>query len=326
MWRPLLYPATALALASCNPVQSSLDPLGAEARRVASLFWTMTAGGVAITFLVTVLMAVALFAAPARRKALSSECVIIGGGLIFPVITLSALLIWGFLMLGSGPTLTVDKPLKVSVIGERWWWRVIYQDEAGSTIESANELRVPVGRPIKIELSSDNVIHSFWAPRLAGKLDMIPGRKTVLTLFVEQAGVSRGQCAEYCDGPHALMAFNVVSMSRAEYRSWWSKEAQVAHDPIESQTQQGKEIFLSSGCGACHTIRGTQAEGRLGPDLTHVGGRLSIAAATLAADQSSIARWVAHNQAIKPGNLMPEYKIFSESELFALSSYLSALR
>jgi cytochrome c oxidase subunit 2 len=319
-------PAACLLLGGCEGVQSTLAPSGPQAHHVAQLFWVMVAGSAAIMLAVSLLTAIALFASARRRAFLAGDAVILAGGLVFPVVTLSALLVYGLIMLGAGPDKTTAAPVRIEVAGERWWWRVVYRDEAGSTVESANELRIPVGRAIEIELTSDNVIHSFWAPRLAGKLDMIPGRKTKLTLSAGKAGVSRGQCAEYCGGAHALMAFNVVALPQQEYDDWRLQQFQPAQKPATPESIDGEALFLSRGCGACHTIRGTPAAGRLGPDLTHVGGRISIGAATLAADEASIARWIRHNQEIKPGNLMPAYDIFSDSELLALSRYLASLR
>lgn len=319
-------PAASLLVAGCNEVQSTLAPSGPQAHHIAQLFWVMVAGSAAIMLAVIMLTAIALFASARRRAFLAGDAVILAGGLVFPVVTLSALLVYGLIVLGEGPEKTTVAPIRIEAAGELWWWRVVYRDEAGRRVESANELRIPVGRTVEIELSSDNVIHSFWAPRLAGKLDMIPGRKTKLTLSAEKAGVSRGQCAEYCGGVHALMAFNVVAMPQQEYDDWRSREFQPAQKTATQETIDGEALFLSRGCGACHTIRGTPAVGRLGPDLTHVGGRTSLGAATLAADDVSIARWIKHNQQIKPGNLMPAYDIFSDAELLALSRYLASLR
>ena len=320
--------AAPLLLGACQGVQSALAPQGLQAERVALLFWVMTVGGGAILIGVTVATGLAMFGPENwRRRWLGRDAIIICGGIVFPVVTLSALLGYGLVL-----TSVVDsrpaggEPVQIAVVGERWWWRVIYRDAAGRQIESANELRIPVDRTIEIELTSADVIHSFWAPKLAGKLDMIPGRKNILTLTARETGVSRGQCAEYCGGAHALMAFHVVAMTQPEFEQWLTHEAGDANAPGEPQTRQGMTLFAASGCGACHTIRGTPANGAIGPNLTHVGGRLSLAAATLPNDEAAFARWIKDNQHIKPGNLMPPYGIFSESELAALSSYLASLR
>lgn len=315
-----------LSLAGCEGVQSALAPQGLEAERVALLFWAMTIGGGVILLGVSLVTALAMFGPAPLRRRLGGEKIIVTAGILLPAAALAALLVYGFILLGARTSQSDADPVKIAVEGERWWWRVKYRDAAGRVIESANELRVPVNRPIEVELTSADVIHSFWAPRLAGKLDMIPGRKNILTLTAKETGVSRGQCAEYCGGAHALMSFYVVVMTEPEFAQWLAREASPASAPTTAQTREGMRLFAESGCGACHAIRGTSAAGVVGPDLTHVGGRMSLAAATLPNDEAAFARWIRDNQHIKPGNLMPPYGIFSDSELAALSSYLASLR
>ena len=316
----------ALFLEACRGVQSALAPQGIEAERVAGLFWVMTIGAALILILVMFVTALASFGPESWRRWLGRDGIIVAGGIVFPVTTLTALLGYGFVLTSIGDSRPGGESIKIAVVGERWWWRVIYRDSAGRRIESANELRIPVGRPVEIELTSADVIHSFWAPKLAGKLDMIPGRKNVLTLMAKEAGVSRGQCAEYCGGAHALMAFYVVALPQPEFERWLAHEAEPANAPTTPQALAGMTLFAASGCGACHSVRGTPAAGAIGPDLTHVGGRLSLAAATLPNDEAAFARWIKDNQHIKPGNLMPPYGIFSDSELAAVSNYLASLR
>ncbi|HXV31258.1 MAG TPA: c-type cytochrome, partial [Sinorhizobium sp.] len=230
-------------------------------------------------------------------------------------------------LMGSSPSAArADGRLRIEVTGEMWWWRVTYVDEAGRRIESANEIRLPVGRPVEVELTSADVIHSFWVPRLAGKLDMIPGRTNSLTLHVTKPGISRGQCAEYCGGPHALMSFHVIAMPEDQFAAWLDREAGNARLPAGADEAAGQALFLSSGCVACHSVRGTEARGTIGPDLTHVGARHSLAAAALENDAASFARWIRDGQHVKPENLMPPFEIFSEGELIQLASYLDQLR
>lgn len=319
--------AAALLLSGCDGVQSALAPQGLQAERAAQLLWVMTAGGAAVLFCVALATALAMFGPERWRRWLGRDSLVVAGGIVFPVVTLTALLGYGLMLTNAGDSRRAGaEPVRIAVVGERWWWRVVYRDRDGRRLESANELRIPVDRPIEIELTSADVIHSFWAPKLAGKLDMIPGRKNVLTLTAKETGVSRGQCAEYCGGAHALMAFHVVAMTPPQFEDWLIREAGPATPPSEPRTQQGMALFAASGCGGCHTVRGTPAAGTIGPDLTHVGGRLSLAAATLPNDEAAFARWIKDNQHIKPGNLMPPYGIFSETELAAISSYLAGLR
>jgi cytochrome c oxidase subunit II len=318
--------ACALAVGGCEGVQSALAPQGPEAERVARLFWALTIGSAAILAGVVMLTAVALIGgAPARRR-LDNETVIIAGGIVFPVVTLTAVLAWSEIVMGANATRSDDNVVRIGVVGERWWWRVIYRDTQGHRFESANELRIPVGRVVEIELTSADVIHSFWVPKLAGKLDMIPGRRNILRLRADAPGAMRGQCAEYCGGPHALMSFHVVAMAEPDFARWLAREAEGAETPRDPTAQQGHLLFMTSGCGGCHAVRGTAAAGTIGPDLTHVGGRMSLAAATLPNNEAEFARWIRDGQHIKPENLMPPFGIFNESELAALSRYLASLK
>jgi len=316
-----------LPFAGCNDMQSALSPQGPQAESLRALFWTMTAGGAAILVIVLGFVGVALLGPPRLRERLSTNAIVIGGGVIFPVVTLSVLLIHNFWLLGSGAgPVAGDAPIRISVSGERWWWRVSYRLAHGATFETTNEVRIPIGHTVELELTSADVIHSFWAPRLAGKLDMFPGRQTRLRLIADKPGVSRGQCAEYCGGAHAMMAFNVVAMPRAEYAQWLNSQAAVASAPTDAAAKAGQGDFISSGCGVCHAIRGTLAVGSLGPDLTHVASRIAIGAGVLPADQASIAGWIVENQHIKPGNKMPGYDNLSGEKVAAISAYLAGLR
>ena len=327
-WSALLVVATAVGLCGCEGVQSALAPEGPKADRIALLSWVLFTGSAVIMVGVIALTAVAMLGRRTLRQRIGSEAIVIGGGLVFPLIMLSVLLAYGLLVMraGSLPASAEGNALRISVVGERWWWRVTYRDDNGNRFESANELRIPVKRPIEIELTTADVIHSFWVPKLAGKLDMIPGRKNVLRLSADGPGVSRGQCAEYCGGAHALMSFNVVAMPEQEFKTWLARESGPAAPPRDPLAQQGMMLFLSHGCGACHTIRGTEAAGTIGPDLTHVGGRTSLAAATLPNTEAALARWIRDNQHIKPDNLMPPFRIFNDSELAALSRYMAGLK
>ena len=328
MIRPLVFVVLAIlpALASCSPMQSALHPTGQEAERVATLFWIMTIGGGLIMVLVIGVALVALFGG-ALRTTVSSERFVLFMGLGFPVVVLTALLIYGFALMDAGeqPQINPDG-LRVEIAGELWWWRVTYITPDGETITSANELHLPVGEPVQIALTSTNVIHSFWAPQLAGKLDMIPGRTNTLTLTATQDGISRGQCAEYCGGAHALMAFHLVAHSPNEFDAWLAAEKAPAAQPAWGPAREGETVFRQAGCGACHAVRGTQARGTIGPDLTHVGSRYSLAAATLPNEAKAFAHWIADSQHIKPDNKMPGYDMLSQSQIAALASYHEGLK
>jgi len=306
-------------------VQSALHPQGAEAERVAALAAIMTIAGAAILLFVCICIALALRGGPRLRGVLRSERFLVGAGVVFPVVMLSVLLIGGLFLMRGNRELGQGEPVRVTVIGEQYWWRVVYGGEGGRAFETANELRIPVGRPVQLTLSTADVIHSFWAPALAGKLDMIPGRTNTLTLVATEAGISRGQCAEYCGGAHALMAFDIVALSEAEYESWFAAQSEPAAQPTGDRTFVGQSLFLAAGCGGCHTVRGTEAVGVIGPDLTHVGSRLSLAAATLPNDVASLSRWIRDSQHIKPENRMLPYGFLTEGQADVIAAYLTSL-
>jgi cytochrome c oxidase subunit 2 len=314
-----------MLVGSCDGIQSSLAPAGPEAGRIALLFWALTLFCAAVATAVIILAALAMFGDRARHRWLGGEAVVIGGGIVFPVIALSVLLAYGLLVMraGAGPQGGQGAaPFRIAVVGERWWWRVIYLNVDGLRVESANELRIPTKRPVAIELTSADVIHSFWVPRLAGKLDMIPGRKNILHLAADEPGISRGQCAEYCGGAHALMSFYVVALDPEDFEAWLAEEGGPA---VSGGGSEGERLFRASGCGACHAIRSTPAAGKVGPDLTHVGGRLSLGAGILETTSDGFAAWIGDHRSIKPENRMPPFEFLSEVEVRAIADYLAAL-
>ncbi|SEG10955.1 cytochrome c oxidase subunit II [Bosea lathyri] len=315
--------AGTFALSGCSEMQSALAPAGDEARRVALLTWILFAGAAMILLIVGIALYLGIRGSERSRRVLGSDKAIKLGGIAFPVVTLTVLLGYGvWLMRG---TIATDQPgtLRIEVTGEQWWWRVAYAGRNGTAIAEANELRIPVGREIDVVLRSADVIHSFWVPSLGGKLDMIPGRTNTLRLKAERPGIYRGQCAEYCGGPHALMAMEIVALPDGEFEAWLAAGAAT---PTGDRHERGRALFESAGCGACHTVRGTQASGVVGPDLSRVGARRFLAAATVPNTPENLARFIASGQAIKPGNLMPEFKIFSDDELGALVMYLVSLK
>jgi cytochrome c oxidase subunit 2 len=310
-------------LLGCSGEQSALAPRGAEASEIARLFWTM------MIFLAVVLLGVlaatvlAIAGGPWVRARLAAHRFIVGAGVVFPTVSLLLLLAYGLSAMGSRTGPADAAAVRISVVGEQWWWRVIYHLPDGTDIESANELVIPVGERVALSLQTADVIHSFWVPNLAGKVDMIPGRTNRLTLQATEAGVSRGQCAEYCGGAHALMSFHVDARERPAFEEWLRAESR----PAVQTDGEGARLFVASGCGACHRIRGlASADGRIGPDLTHVASRRSLAAATLTNDATAFAAWIRDNQHIKPGNRMPPYRVLTDGELRMLAQFLDALQ
>jgi len=300
-----------------------LDPAGPYSEPVSLLAWVLLAGGTVILAIVLAALWIALRGSPRLKARLGGEKAIWILGFAFPSVVLTGLLVWGLLLTSSlSATAVPEGAMRVKIIGEMWWWRVHYQDGQGrETLRDANELHIPVGKPVLLELEAADVIHSFWVPRLGGKMDMIPGRTNRLLIEADAPGVYKGQCAEYCGGPHALMGFVVVAHTPADFARW-----KASRRPAEGADGEGLALFLSSGCAACHTIRGTPARGLAGPDLTHVGSRKTLGAGILPNNPGTMAGWVADSQAIKPANRMPAYHHFSGEELQALTAYLVALK
>lgn len=291
-------------------IQSALHPAGPDAAVIAEITWVLFAGGSAIFVLVMALAAWAVLKPPpwlARRGA------IVAGGIAFPAVVLFALLVY---TLARANALSAGEPaLRVEVTGHQWWWHITYLGPDGAVdFVTANELRIPVGQPVEIRLRSADVLHSFWVPSLAGKLDLVPGKDNRLMLSASRAGTFRGQCAEYCGGPHAQMAFYVVATETFE--AWRA---------LQRRPAAASDDLFNARCAACHTVRGTAAAGTLGPDLTHVGGRVSIGAGILPNNRGALAGWIASSQHIKPGNLMPSFRSLSGEELARLAGYLESL-
>jgi cytochrome c oxidase subunit 2 len=310
----------------CDGRQSAVEPAGRGAEEIAALFWWMTGGAFLIWAAVVALTVYAIRARPEAQRGHRTGMLIIGGGAVVPTIVLAALLAYGLSML---PRLLAPAPagsLKISVTGEQWWWRVRYEPRAGEPVQAANEIRLPVGEPVQFELDSPDVIHSFWIPALGGKMDMIPGRRTRLTLEPTRTGVFRGVCAEYCGTAHALMAFDVVVMEAEEFARWLEAQRAPAAEPAEPRVVSGRERFFANGCAACHTIRGTEARGVVGPDLTHVGSRATLGAGSTPNNRAELIRWIAETQEVKPGVHMPHFGMLPREELEALAAYLESLR
>ncbi len=326
--RPSALLAT-LALSGCDGRQSVLAPGGADARVLGDLFWVMLGGAIILWLLVNGLF---FYVTRINRAALSrrfANGLIIVGGVIFPTVILGALLAYGLSIMpdqrapGDGLTLRVT--------GEQWWWRVEYWPEgAEAPIISANEIRLPADQRSEIILDAGRVIHSFWIPALGGKMDMFPGRETRMSLHPEAPGHWRGQCAEFCGASHALMAFEVVAMAPDDFTLWLAAQEAPAARPTDPAAIRGAEVFTREGCGACHTVRGsdlpdTEARGAVGPDLTHVGSRLSLGAGTLGTTLEDFETWIAHTGAIKPEVEMPAYDHLSAGDLSDLAQYLKGL-
>jgi cytochrome c oxidase subunit 2 len=304
---------------------------GPAARALAHLGWWLLIVSAVVVLVVAVIVVIAAFR---RRHDRSDEPTgvvrgelrwIFIGGLAIPVavLVLSFALSLGTISKVSAPN--VRPALTVQVIGHRWWWELRYlQGDSTPPVITANELHLPVGQPVRLELTTDDVIHSFWVPALNGKMDLNPGQKNVSWIEADTAGVYRGQCTEYCGLQHSNMATFVVAESPARFAAWLAAEQRDA-PPVDSAARAGLAVFQTNACSNCHTIRGTTAVGALGPDLTHVASRTTLAAGTLANTPGNLMGWISNAQALKPGVTMPTM-FMRPDELHALAAYLETLK
>jgi cytochrome c oxidase subunit 2 len=311
--------------------QSALHPGGPGAERIAHLWWLLFALGTAVFLLV---LAVLYRAVTHRGNRGEPHQVgsdggatkwVLAGGVALPTLVLVPLLLITLQALAA-LTPPKGKALEVVITGWRWWWDVRYAgEEPESYLRTANELYIPVGRPVRVRLESYDVIHSFWVPSLQGKMDLVPGQVNTTWIQADSAGVYRGECAEYCGLQHAKMQFRVIALPGEEFAAWWAEQQKPAAAASDSLSQAGQTVFMTAGCALCHSIRGTAARSAAGPDLTHLASRRTIAAGTLPNTPGHLAGWVANPQAIKPGNLMPRIPLRPE-ELRAVVAYLASLR
>ena len=316
--------AIALLLAGCGGGPSTLNPKGPGAAHIANLWWILLALGSIVFVAVIVFLLFALFR-PRREQTDSGmyigSRIILYAGVIAPAIII--LVVFGFTVATLNAISTPDIPEEntVHVIGRQWWWEVRYPTQQ---FETANEIHIPVGQPVRFILSAEDVIHSFWVPELHGKLDLVPGHTNEFWLQADQPGVYLGECAEFCGIQHAKMRFLVIAEPQEQYDAWLAAQQLPASEPSDSLARRGQAVFLNSTCITCHTVAGTEATGNLGPDLTHLASRRTLAAATVPNNRGNLGGWIADPQHLKPGNHMPPTKL-TGSELQALLAYLATL-
>jgi cytochrome c oxidase subunit 2 len=256
---------------------------------------------------------------PLMRSGLIAWGALVGTGLV-------ALAIASFLADRSMASAAAHEKLSITITANQWWWDVQYNSgDVSKTMRTANELHLPVGVPVRILLRSNDVIHSFWVPSLAGKQDLIPGRENDISITPEKTGIYRGQCAEFCGAEHAKMALVVNVDSYADFIKWWDHQLQSAPPPAAPLARAGYSYVTSRACGGCHTISGTPAGGRVGPDLTHLASRRTIAAGAMPMSEANLYGWVADPQSIKPGSHMPTIGL-EPKELHAVVAYLETLK
>ncbi len=299
--------------------QTSLIGAGTGAEQALVLTLAMT---VAAAVIFGAVMAVAWWAW--RREAQVRPWWVLGGGIVLPVVALAALVVGSSLTLASIGTVD-DKAPVIEITGHQYWWDVIH-DPGGRALRDANEIVLPVDTPVTLRLRSDDVIHSFWVPSISGKMDMIPGRTNELTVTATRTGRFRGQCAEFCGLSHPLMAFEVLVLSQGDYTAYLGSLDGEARDADTLQLVRGRKVFIEAGCPACHVINGVAEGGRLGPDLSRVGGRASLGAGMWAMNVGNLAGWIADVQDMKPGAQMPSFNHLSGPDLRAVAHYLRSLR
>jgi cytochrome c oxidase subunit II len=331
--RIVLVLCTTWPLAACAGRQSTLDPQGLQSEQILHTLFIFLAVAAIVWIAVVIVLALGML----RRKRLADQPldlhqafeertgrVIIGLGVATTVIVLGL----SFVSY-AGQRIVFAKgenALTLKIIGHQWWWEVRYEDDSPHrSFVTANEIRIPTGQPVKVELESADVVHSFWVPSLTGKMDLITGQKNELQFTAKNAGVYRGQCAEFCGLQHAHMAFAVIALPPDEFGRWRDRENQSANSPADQLGKQGEALFRARGCALCHNISGTLAGGQLGPDLTHIGSRTTITAGTLPNTPATLGAWIADPQHVKPGNLMPKMPLQS-GELIAILHYLEQLK
>ena len=312
-----LAPATAL-LGGCEGIQSTFSAFGAEAESIRSLTLGMAIAAAVITLGVLWLAWHAVRAPAGRLDHRGGMRVILWFGAIGPTLLLTVLLVLS--LPEMVPLSAAAGDLRIAVDGEQFWWRVRYHPTDSEPAETANEIRVPVGRTVVFALASPDVIHSFWIPGLAGKLDMIPGRSNELVVRATKEGIYRGVCAEFCGLSHARMAFDVIAMEPAAFDRWLAELAQPAGGI--SDADEGRRLFGDYGCDGCHAVRGHFAGSPIGPDLTRMGTRRSLAAGTLPMTQAATSGFIRDPALTKPGALMPSFRDMPPQDADAIAAWL----
>jgi len=323
--------------APASGMQDALRAAGAQAAHIGDL-WNGTLALCTFVFVaIVVAMLVAVWRAPRADAATRPDTSSLSGPehrLWRGIVWATAASVVGLLVLLAGDVFTsralarlpLEDVVDIELVGHQWWWEARYRDADVSRIfTTANELTIPVGRPVVVTLRASDVIHSLWVPNLAGKKDLIPGRTATLRLRADRAGTYRGQCAEFCGLEHALMALQVHAVPPAEYEAWAARQRQPAAEPLDAVARHGRDVFLGTSCVMCHTIAGTTAQARMGPDLTHLASRQTIAAGMFPNNRGHLAGWISDPQSLKPGVNMPANTL-PPDDLQALLAYLETLR
>jgi cytochrome c oxidase subunit 2 len=326
--------ASALAIAGlcsgCGEPMSIFSNSSDAAARITNLGWFM----IVLAAIVYAVVIVTMFVAIRRNRQRDTSSVdlsnpgsrwVVIGGVILPALVLAAVFVVAESAFGdyrpAKPVVTIN------IIGHQWWWEVEYDfPQTERRFRTANDIHIPAGKPVRLLLTTADVIHSFWVPRLQGKLDLIPGHTNDLRINARKPGIYRGQCAEFCGAQHAHMAINVIADDSATFQRWVAGQLADAPAPGDSVTAVGQTLFVAGPCAICHAVRGTPALAQIAPDLTHFGSRLTIAAGTLPNNLGNLEAWIANAQSIKPGSQMPIITQYSGVELRALAAYVASLK
>jgi cytochrome c oxidase subunit 2 len=314
-----------------------LHPSAPQAGNIEWLYWAIFW----VLFAVYVVMIAAFTGAGAKTRVVASHPLpilekdeakdrragwAVGSAIVVTVITLFVILVLSVVTGKRVEGLTSNNPVTVQIIGHQWWWEVTYPNsQADQTITTANEIHVPIGTPVVVLTNSADVIHSFWPPNITGKRDLLPGYSSAFWFEVDKPGIYHGQCAEFCGLQHAHMGFSIVAEEVDKFQAWQQQQLKPASEPSSAEAIHGREVFLTHACLMCHTIRGTDAGSRFGPDLTHIASRNMIAAETLPNTAGALAGWVVDPQRIKPGTEMSPNPL-APDDLQALIVYLQSLQ
>lgn len=320
-------------------LQSALDPAGPQAAHINSLFWLLTTICAVVTILV--LAAIAIAVVRGRRALRESRALrtrfeehaveptasyAVIGSVAATVVILFVILIATIRTVRATASLGASSAVTINLTGHQFWWEVEYDDAIPERrVRTANEIHIPLNRPVVLKVTSRDVIHSFWAPNLHGKRDLIPGYTTAIWLQADRPAVYRGQCAEFCGKQHAHMAFEIIAEPEADFDGWLDRQRAPAVEPRSAKEEIGRDVFMRTQCVLCHSIRGTSAQGLAGPNLTHLASREKIAAATLPNTFDHLRDWIGDPQGIKPGSQMPPTRL-TEAQRDALVTYLGSLK
>src|SRR5665213_1234769 len=318
-----------LALLFCAPAGAApleyLTGAGDKAAPVVALTWGVIAISLCVIIVITALLAAGVWKNPPRAIIIGEKTAIgpeegglnwlwIGVGISSLVLLFTV--VWTVIVLAEIQAPASKPAVTIEITGRQWWWQIHYVSGAGRDFYTASEIHIPAGEVVRLKLIGGDVIHSFWVPQLAGKMDAIPGQINETWIEASKPGIYQGQCTEYCGVEHAEMLFRVVAQSPADFHAWW------VHQLLAPVSTNGRQAFVQN-CGRCHSMRGTAATGTLGPDLSHLMERQTIASGALPNNARAIAAWIANPPAIKPGTLMPAIKL-SDGDRAGITNFLLA--